>query len=53
MVGLHKNATCRNFRQVQNEGNRMIKKEVEYYNLEAIIAVGFRVNSVKVTNFRR
>jgi hypothetical protein len=47
-----KEATCRNFRQVQNEGNRTIEREVEYYNLEAIISVGYRVNSVKATQFR-
>ena len=45
-------ATIRKFRIVQNEGGRSVSREVEYYNLDAIIAVGYRVNSKKATQFR-
>jgi len=37
---------------VQQEGNRSVKRSVEYYNLDAIISVGYRVNSAKATQFR-
>lgn len=37
---------------VQKEGNRNINRLVEFYNLDAIISVGYRVNSAKATNFR-
>ncbi|MBD8083069.1 virulence RhuM family protein [Chryseobacterium caseinilyticum] len=37
---------------VQQEGNRKVKRNVEYYNLDAIISVGYRVNSAKATQFR-
>jgi len=49
---LDKNATCRNFRQVQTEGDRDIERDVEFYNLDAIISVGYRVNSQRATQFR-
>ncbi len=49
---LGKKATCRNFRIVQIEGNRDIEREVEFYNLDAIISVGYRVNSQRATQFR-
>ena len=39
--------------QVQIEGNRKITRKVDFYNLDAIIAVGYRVNSKKATSFRR
>jgi len=38
---------------VQQEGNRAIKREVAFYNLDAIISVGYRVNSLKATRFRQ
>ena len=38
---------------VQMEGNRKVKREPEFYNLDAIIAVGYRVNSKKATRFRQ
>lgn len=46
-------ATIRKFRIVQNEGNREVNREVSFYNLEAIISVGYRVNSVRATQFRQ
>jgi hypothetical protein len=46
-------ATIRKFRIVQKEGKREISREIEHYNLETIIAIGFRVNSEKAVNFRR
>ena len=49
---LYKIATVRNLRTVQNEGNRQVTREIEYYNLDAIISVGYRVNSSKATQFR-
>jgi len=50
---LNQGATIRNFRIVQNEGGRSVSREIEHYGLEGIIAIGFRVNSEKATNFRR
>jgi prophage maintenance system killer protein len=49
---LAKVATCKDFLQVQKEGNRAVKRSIEYYNLDAIIAVGYRVNSKQATKFR-
>lgn len=49
---LDKNATVGNFRTVQLEGTREVSRELEYYNLDAIISVGYRVNSTKATQFR-
>lgn len=49
---LDKLATVRKFRTVQKEGNRAVQRELEYYNLDAIISVGYRVNSTKATQFR-
>jgi hypothetical protein len=46
-------ATIRNFRIVQKEGGREITRNIEFYNLEAIIAVGFRVNSARAIQFRQ
>ena len=37
---------------VQQEGNRQVKRNVEFYNLDAIISVGYRVNSIRATHFR-
>jgi len=45
-------STCANFAQVQKEGNREIKRRIKYYNLDIIIAVGYRVNSNRGTEFR-
>jgi hypothetical protein len=46
-------STVRKIRTVQNEGGRSISREIEYYSLDAIIAVGYRVNSRRATQFRR
>jgi hypothetical protein len=46
-------ATVRNFRTVQREGHRDVSRNVDFYNLDAIIAVGFRVNSARATQFRQ
>lgn len=48
-----KNTTIRKNRIVQKEGNRNISREVFIYNLDAIISVGYRVNSVRATQFRQ
>lgn len=45
-------ATIRNFRIVQTEGRRQVEREVTFYNLDAIIAVGYRINSMEATRFR-
>src|SRR3972149_366485 len=45
-------ATLRKIRRVQKEGNREISREIEFYNLDAIISVGYRVNSTQATQFR-
>ena len=49
---LQKEATCSKMEQVQQEGERLVKRNVEFYNLDAIISVGYRVNSQKATQFR-
>ncbi|CAM3310120.1 virulence RhuM family protein [Filibacter tadaridae] len=45
-------ATTRKFRVVQREGSRDVAREIEFYSLDMIIAVGYRVNSKKATQFR-
>ncbi len=50
---LVEDSTCSILEQVQKEGNRNVKRSVEFYNLDAIIAVGYRVNSKKATKFRQ
>lgn len=49
---LHKDATISILETVQQEGRRMVKRKVEFYNLDTIIAVGYRVNSHQATQFR-
>ena len=46
-------ATVRNFRTVQKEGNRMVSRVLTYYNLDTIISVGFRVNAKRGIRFRQ
>ena len=50
---LDKMATVRNFRTVQIEGAREVERDLEYYNLDVIISVGYRVKSVQGTKFRQ
>ena len=50
---LGKTATVKEILTVQTEGNRSIERQLEYYNLDAIISVGYRVNSYNATQFRR
>lgn len=50
---LSEEATIRKFRIVQNEGTRQVTREVAFYPLDAIIAVGYRVNSEQATYFRK
>jgi hypothetical protein len=45
-------ATTRKIRVVQKEGNREVSRDLDFYNLDAIIAVGYRVNSFQATQFR-
>ena len=45
-------STCAKIAQVQKEGNRDVKRNVSYYNLDMIISIGFRVNSKKAIKFR-
>ncbi|MCS3867475.1 hypothetical protein J3D55_000391 [Chryseobacterium ginsenosidimutans] len=49
---LNQEATVSILETVQQEGNRQVKRNVEYYNLDVIISVGYRVNSSKATQFR-
>lgn len=49
---LSEKATLANFARVQKEGNRQVSRQVNIYNLDAIIALGYRINSKKATKFR-
>ena len=49
---LEEQATCAKIAQVQQEGNRKVKRDILYYSLDVIIAVGYRVNSHRGTQFR-
>ena len=50
---LTKEATVRKFRIVQMEGSRNVEREVEHYNLDIIIALGYRIRSIIATRFRQ
>lgn len=50
---LLKESTARNFRVVQNEGDRTISRDLIHYNLQMIIAAGFKVNSERAVQFRK
>lgn len=50
---LSKSSTVKFFLIVQNEGNRQVSRELEHYNLDMIISVGYRVNSKNATKFRQ
>ena len=49
---LEEQTTIRKFRIVQSEGNRQVERDIEFYNLDAIISVEYRVNSKRATQFR-
>ena len=49
---LSEKATTKDYLVVQKEGNRAVKREIQVYNLDAIISVGYRVNSIRGTQFR-
>lgn len=49
---LERNSTVANFATVQTEGDRKIERQIEYYNLDVIISVGYRVKSPQGTQFR-
>ncbi len=50
---LAEDATCRNFRQVRQEGARQVERTIPFYNLDMIIALGYRVRSIIATRFRQ
>lgn len=50
---LEKKETVAKFATVQKEGNKNVSREIEYYNLDAILSVGYRVNSKQGSNFRK
>jgi len=49
---LDENATCKDFLQVQKEGTREVKRTQKFYNLDAIISIGYRIKSKTATQFR-
>ena len=50
---LHKKSTVKFFLIVQKEGNREVERNIEHYNLDMIISIGYRVNSFTATKFRQ
>ena len=50
---LDKNSTSEKFSIVRKEGNREVKRNIQYYNLDAVISIGYRVNSDRAIQFRR
>ena len=50
---LEREATIKKFFIVQNEGEREVRREIEHYNLQMIIAVGFKVNNERSVQFRK
>jgi hypothetical protein len=50
---IEENRTIRKSRIVQTEGKREVTRDVDFYNLDAIISVGYRVNSIRATQFRQ
>ena len=49
---MDKDSTCKNFLQVQKVGNREVKRNIDHYNLDMIIALGYRVQSDVAVRFR-
>lgn len=50
---LDETSTCRKFRQVRQEGNRQVTRDIPLYNLDMIISLGYRIRSLIATHFRR
>ena len=50
---LAETATCKEFLQVRKEGTREVKRVLKHYSLDVILAVGYRVRSLRGTQFRR
>ena len=50
---LKEEATCRKFRQVRQEGERQVEREMAYYNLDMILSIGYRVRSLIASHFRQ
>lgn len=50
---LEQNSTSKKFLLVQNEGNREVKRNVQYYNLDMVISIGYKVNSERAIQLRR
>ena len=50
---LNENPTIRNFRIVQQEGSRQVERNLKHYNLQMIIAVGFKINNERAVQFRK
>lgn len=50
---LDEEATCKHYLQVQKEGKREVRRNIRHYNLEVILAVGYRVRSSRGTQFRK
>ena len=50
---LEENLTIRNFEIVQKEGNREVSRNIAHYNIQMIIAVGFKVNNEREVRFRK
>ena len=51
--GITKEATCRNFRLVRKEVNGEVERSIPFFNLDMIIALGYRIKSIIATRFRR
>ncbi len=52
IIRVRRNSIVKNFLTVQKEGQREVKRDVIHYNLDAIIAVGYRINFKRATEFR-
>ena len=50
---LNENPTHRKIRRVQTEGTRQVGRDIDFYNFDLVISVGYRVNSLKATQFRK
>ena len=50
---LDQESTVSKMETVQNEGGRLVTRKIDYYNLDAVISVGYRINSIRATQFRR